>query len=278
MDRRGVHHFAPLPLSSGAPFGLFKRHTKIDSPTSLVIYPETKKLRRLSLLDRQPAATLLNPRSGLGTEVIGVRPYRVGDSPRHIHWRSTARTAHLISKEFADESNPGLTLILDIFTYHSSLITPQSKHTPFEYAVKIAASIGDYALRRNFPLYLLADESALAVPQGMLNRFAFLEYLARIQPTGERSLSEVIQQRHVQTYVAVIMSQPDEAALESLSALSHRAQLMVVLMNPASFAVGGHTAESFAAQLRSLNIETRVIQFGEEWGEALNPSHLTGLA
>lgn len=37
---------------------------------------------------------------GAGLEPRGVRPYVVGDSLRHVHWRSTARTGQLLVKEF----------------------------------------------------------------------------------------------------------------------------------------------------------------------------------
>jgi len=269
-DRRGVHCFPPIKLSSRAPFGLFERKHDLDHPTPLLIYPEVKKLRRLDLLDRQPAAQLVTPRAGVGTEVIGVRAYRVGDSPRHIHWRTVARTNHLMSKEFADESHPGLTLILDVSRQPSAIShSLWAKHTPFEYAVKITASIGDYALRRAYPLHLLVDESSFAAPSGALNRIALLEYLARVQPEGKRSLADVIHNRATQTFVAVIMPYPDSTALESLSALSRRAEVMVVLLDPESFPAGGVTARSFADQLRALEIDVRLIRYGEDWQNKL---------
>ena len=267
-DRRGVHRFPALKLSTRAPFGLFERKRDLDQPTPILIYPEVKKLRRLSLLDRQPAAQIVTQRAGIGTEVIGVRAYRVGDSPRHIHWRTVARTNHLMSKEFADESNPGLTLVLDL----AGLKDPRglkTKHTPFEYAVKVATSIGDYALRRAYPLHLLVDESSLAAPSGALNRIALLEYLARIQPEGRQSLADLIHTRATQTFVAVIMPYPDHAALAALSALSRRAEVMVVLLDPESFPDGGVTARSFADQLRALEINVRLIRYGEDWTHAL---------
>jgi len=263
-DRRGVHRFPPLKLSSRAPFGLFERKRDLDQPTPILIYPEVKKLSRLDLLDRQPAAQIVTQRAGVGTEVIGVRAYRVGDSPRHIHWRTVARTNHLMSKEFADESNPGLTLVLDLAGFQNPRGL-KTKHTPFEYAVKIAASIGDYALRRAYPLHLLVDESSLAAPSGSLNRIALLEYLARVQPEGTRSLADVIHNRATQTFVTVIMPYPDSTALESLSALSRRAEVMVVLLDPESFPNGGVTARSFADQLRGLEIDVRLIRYGEDW-------------
>lgn len=37
---------------------------------------------------------------GAGIEPRGIRPYVSGDSLRHVHWRSTARTGNLLVKEF----------------------------------------------------------------------------------------------------------------------------------------------------------------------------------
>ncbi|MBZ0289835.1 MAG: DUF58 domain-containing protein, partial [Anaerolineae bacterium] len=113
VDRRGLHEFPALALTSRAPFGFFRRDTIIQSPTRALVYPEVRPLKRLELLDKQAAPEVTRQRAGLGYGVIGVRPFRSGDSARHIHWRSVARTGTLMSKEFADEAQPGLTLVLD---------------------------------------------------------------------------------------------------------------------------------------------------------------------
>ena len=99
VHRRGLHHFPAMKVTSRAPFGFYERKGERKVETSVLVYPELRKLTRLSLLDEQPAAELTNPKAGMGSEVIGVRPYRPGDSPRHIHWRSVARHGQLVSKE-----------------------------------------------------------------------------------------------------------------------------------------------------------------------------------
>ena len=91
---------------------------------------------------------------------MGVRPYRTSDSPRHIHWRIVARRQQLMTKEFAEEAQPGLTLALDVFAHPYP--APAGKHTPFEWGVKLAASIGEYAHRRRYPLHL-ASSSTIVV-------------------------------------------------------------------------------------------------------------------
>ena len=215
LYRRGLHEFPPLELASCAPFGFFRRRRRIAAPTRVLVYPEVRPLRRLSLLDHRLALEVAHPRAGRGTEILGVRPFRSGDSPRHIHWRSVARTGRLISKEFVDESRPGLTLVLDVCGHPYP--PTESKHTPFEWAVKIAASIGDYTQRRGYPLYLVADDEAWPAPIGPLTRWALLEYLARVQPTGERKLAHVLDQGLPPTCpcAVVILPWPDPTALEA---------------------------------------------------------------
>jgi len=272
LYRRGLHEFPPLDLTSRAPFGFFRRRRRIVAPTRVLVYPEVQPLRRLSLLDHRLALEIAHPRPGRGTEILGVRPFRSGDSPRHIHWRSVARTGRLISKEFVDESRPGLALVLDAYRHPYPLT--ESKHTPFEWAVKVAASIGDYAQRCGYPLHLLADEAALPVPTGPLARLALLEWLARVQPIGERKLAEVLD-RGVATFcpcVVAVLPWPDRAALEPLIAL-HRWGLavFVVCLDPASFPHGGPRAGSLSDDARGSGLETCLIRFGTDWREQFDP-------
>jgi len=258
-------------LTTRAPFGFFQRKRTLPAPTRVLVYPELRRLRRLSLLDRQPAAQFTHPRAGLGTEIIGVRPFRSGDSPRHIHWRTAARTGQLASKEFADETQPGLTLALDLFRhpYPPEGYQPSGglkKHTPFEYAVKVAASIGDYALRRNYPIHLATDASAWPAPSGAVTRIALLEYLARVQPVGENKLTDVLNNRAAQTFVAVLLPWPDSTIVESLVTLRHRGlEVLAVLLDPESFPSGGPSARALADELSALGIESRLIKFGDDW-------------
>jgi uncharacterized protein (DUF58 family) len=273
IDRRGVHEFPPLELASRAPFGFFRRHRRIDLPTRVLVYPEVRRLRHFRLLDHRLALETVRPRAGVGTEILGVRPFRSGDSPRRIHWRSVARTGRLISKEFVDESRPGLTLVLDVCKH---LYPPTaSKHTPFEWAVKVAASIGDYTQRRGYPLYLLADDGAWPTPGGLVARLPLLEYLARVNPTGERPLADVLD-RETPLYtpcVAVILPWPDATALEPLIELRRRGlAAFAILLDPASFPAGGPSAGPLADEMCASGIEVSLVQFGEDWREQLDPA------
>lgn len=264
VDRRGLHEFPPLGLHSSAPFGFFKRHSVVHAPTRAVVYPEVRPLKRLELLDKQAAPEVTRQRAGLGYEVIGVRPFRSGDSARHIHWRSVARTGELMSKEFADEAQPGLTLVLDLFAHPYP--QTESKHVPFEWMVKTAASIADYARLKGYPLHILTDSEVLPIPSGPVAWSALLQYLARIQPTGKRPLAEVFGGHTTQAFVAAVIPWPDDRLLSTLNELRHkRADVLAVVLDPETFPAGGESGQWFASALAAGGTDTRLIRFGDDW-------------
>ncbi|MBN1429088.1 MAG: DUF58 domain-containing protein [Anaerolineae bacterium] len=266
VDRRGVYEFPPLKIATRVPFGLFKQRRKLPVPTRVLVYPEVRELEHLSLFDRQLDQRFMQTRTGLGSEVIGIRAYRTGDSPRHIHWRSVARTGRLISKEFVEETQQGLALVLDLF--HHPYPSTTSKHTPFEWSVKLAASIGDYAWRKGYPIHLVADETALVPPPGPLSRIAMLEYLARVQPDGEHRLSRLLEGTRLQSFVAVLIPWPDPAVQAQLNTLYHQGyELLVVLLEPESFPAGGPSARALADQIAGNGIDTRLVRWSAGDGD-----------
>ena len=275
--RRGVYEFPPLQLSSSAPFGFFRKRCVLDIPSPVLVYPEVRPLSRFDLLDRQFAPQVTRPAAGVGYEVMGLRSYRPGDSPRSIHWRTVARTGQLVSKEYADETRPGVTLALDLF--HHPFAAGETKHTPFEWAVKTAASIGDYANRRGYPLTLAANDEALPAPGGVISWYALLQYLARVQPVGGLPLAQALFRVPLQAFVIAVLPYPDAAMIACLRELHQRkVRVLAVILDPESFPpnhdrdVGAlraaprqGMASSLASDLRAAGVETRLIRFGEDW-------------
>ena len=50
------------------------------------------------------------------TDFSGVRKYQAGDSPKHIHWNSYAKTGKVFSKTFVDYASHDLWLEFDALT------------------------------------------------------------------------------------------------------------------------------------------------------------------
>ena len=262
VDRRGVYDFPAVKMASRAPFGFFQRKTEQIISTQVLVLPEVRPLNKFSLFDRQIAAQMVYPRSGIGSEVIGVRPYRPGDSPRHVHWRSVARTGQLISKEFAEETRPGLTLVFDRF-YPGDY---ETKHNPFEWAVKTGVSIADYARKRGYPLYLLADTADLPTPSGAVAWDALLQYMTRVNPMDRATLPDLLTGHGLQSFVVVIIPWPESAIIEPLMALKHRGyNILPVLMNPGSFLKNENDIAPIFKALAHNRLDAVKIDYGLDW-------------
>ncbi|MBI4284675.1 MAG: DUF58 domain-containing protein [Chloroflexi bacterium] len=101
-QRRGEFSLGQFTLTARDPFGLFSSKRQLGEPQSVTVCPKTVELPCFEV------APLANAKYGPaqwlteldGTSIGGVREYTSGDSLRHIHWRSTARTGRLQVKVF----------------------------------------------------------------------------------------------------------------------------------------------------------------------------------
>jgi uncharacterized protein (DUF58 family) len=141
-DRRGLHDLSRVVVESSAPFGLFRRRVRLGQEQSVLVYPRVYPLQRLPLVDALSGATMQPRKSRVGLDIAGSRPYFPGDPRRHIHWRNTARAGRPMVKEFEDPRDQTLWLLFD-----ATRVWGEDKDTTLEYAIKIVASVADYARR-----------------------------------------------------------------------------------------------------------------------------------
>jgi uncharacterized protein (DUF58 family) len=179
-ERRGVFESGPVRVTCGAPFGFMKstRDVEVTSPTTVV--PGWVELRTFPILEPSsyPSDVLHErARTGAGEEFLGVRDYRPGDSPRAVHWRSTARTGHLMVREYEEHPSTRVGIVL---TGADHGAPPESS---FEALVSAAASIALYALSTGHPLDLVRanhDGRVDALPEP--ERDDALDWLAAATP------------------------------------------------------------------------------------------------
>lgn len=218
-DRRGVHRFGPVILESAGPFGLFRTRHWLAMPTEVLVYPFFYPFKRLRSLESHKFPQRQVPRVGVGGEVIGTRDYRPGDAPRTVHWRSSARAARLVVKEFADEEQPALTVALDLSAAGN---VGQGKRSTFETAIRIAASLGYYATQRGIPFQLVAASPKWRPPRTPLSWWATLSYLAKVENDGEEPLERLLHQVAGVPLLVALVSRSDEATIRALHALHRR--------------------------------------------------------
>ncbi|MGL5096498.1 MAG: DUF58 domain-containing protein, partial [Planctomycetia bacterium] len=134
VHRRGRIPFTAVRLLTRFPFGFAESRLDLPAPGELVVFPKIGVVDRRRLRDAQQLQTGPTHRQWSGVsqdEFHGLRPYRVGDSPRSVHWRTTARRNELMVKEYDPESAAATVIMLE-------LATPAAA-TPEEVAVARAA-------------------------------------------------------------------------------------------------------------------------------------------
>ncbi len=139
FQSRGRFVLPRLAVISGYPFGLVGYQSAGGPPIGeFVVLPTVGKgdmgrLRRWLIRTGAGDAKTRRPIRRAGThhaDVRGVRGYRPADSPRDVHWRTTARRNELMVREYDSTEPLDLILVLDP--------TPAPA---FEWAVTVAASI-----------------------------------------------------------------------------------------------------------------------------------------
>ena len=274
--RRGWFEFPPVTLTTAAPFGFFCARRSVNAPASVLVLPEYRELERVSLLDRMPAVENTFAQIGVGGEVVGVREYRPGDSRRHIHWRSSARAGQLIVKEFAQETQPGLTIALDL---RAASAIGSDEDTSLELGIKITATLARYADQRGLPVALATNSRQWPAPFGPLSWWALMNYLARVQAEGDEPFAECLQGFTTAgvattTFMAAILTAPDGAAVEPLIELRRSGlSVLAVVIDPTPFFSGAQLSpgqvDAVAGPLVAGGVSVRVVGPEPDWERTL---------
>lgn len=142
LANRGRYQFGPLRAASRFPLGLVERSRVFSSSAEVLIYPRIGRVSQ-AWRHRLGGATELNsrkpPNQGLFQDDFNqLREFRSGDNPRAIHWRSTARRGQLILREFQQNREHRLAIILDLY---GSSAQWSASHDKVDFALSFVASL-----------------------------------------------------------------------------------------------------------------------------------------
>lgn len=119
LNRRGRYQFGPLEVSTRFPLGLVERGFIIDEHGEMLVYPPIGILSSRWYRESQLAAEMVErqqTRKGMfEDEFHHLRNFRSGDSPREVHWRTSARMNELMVQEFHQSRDQGLLVLLDLW-------------------------------------------------------------------------------------------------------------------------------------------------------------------
>jgi uncharacterized protein (DUF58 family) len=164
--RRGIYPTLPLRVASAHPLGIQRFARTIGCSGCVRVRPLLvdlpSPLRRLGPTSLQESASV-STTPGAEGEWLGVRPYRDGESIRHVHWPSSARQDRLMVLQRGTPRAREVSLVLDI---HASALDTDPWKCPGEWAVRVAASLGKSFLDRGWTVrFSVGDQGWSVLPE-----------------------------------------------------------------------------------------------------------------
>jgi uncharacterized protein (DUF58 family) len=194
LPRRGIHRLSGLRVSTRFPFGLLRRSMDVDAPAELLVYPAllpvTDAVLSSGLSELNDRQSTARTRRG---EFESLREFRLGDDPRDIHWRTSARRGRRFVRQF--EGNTGRVVVValdDAQPKEPPAVGDPS--APFEAAVSLAASAALVLLRQGYQVGLATGGAFLAPGPGNIQASHILRHLALVEM---RPAAEAGQANHV---------------------------------------------------------------------------------
>lgn len=235
---RGRHALGPLALRVAGPLGLMDRIVRFAPDDSITVTPSLAPVRRYRLLALQhrlrDAGIRPIRRRGEGTSFKGLREYTVGDDPRHVDWKASARRRKLITREFSVEQGQTVVITIDAGRLMTQFAGPLPR---FEYALSSALVLADVAVHSgdDVGLLLFNDEVRVWVPPS-------------------RGATAIQRMRQALVSVEATMTEPDYAAAFRTLATRHRKRSLIVLFTDvvdvrSSQAMIAHTTRGAARHL-----------------------------
>ncbi|MBD9355860.1 DUF58 domain-containing protein [Methylomonas albis] len=281
-EKRGFYKLGPMGLASSFPLGLAEARSRADrSLQTLTIYPKVFPILSLPLFGAPSQihrGGYCLPEGAGAAEFSGLREYRRGDNPRHIHWPTTARLNELMVKEFEPLASACICIALDL---GRDANIGQGKHSTVEYAIRIAASVAGYACSQNMHSRLLADAKRplhILSGKGDFHYQTILDALAVVDADGNTPYATLLTEIALNCVrgetVLLLLAEPphrNAATLQALALLRAKGvYLFAVIFERASFfasANGGKTRmddQKLAAGLTELGAHCLTVRRGDD--------------
>ena len=191
----GIVTVGPATTVRSDPVGLLRREHAFEDVHELYVHPRTVVLPSTSAglirdLEGAPTRRLVDA----DMSFHAIREYAPGDSRRHVHWKSTAKTGRLMVRQYEESRRSRMAVVLGVAD------AEYLDDDEFELAVSCAASLGLRAVRdardvtivmgSEIPRVVRGRLRAIrhvpsSAPRPMLDGFSGIQKLESTMPVGE---------------------------------------------------------------------------------------------
>ena len=192
-ERRGKIAFGGAYIFHKGIFGLLKKGKIVSNPVSFLVLPEINESFEIpenegSAANEKNEKTREMQEAGSGFELRSLREFVPGDSIRNIHWKSSAKSGQLRTKEFYKEVDSGSVVFVDnFFEEHYS--------EDFEKILSAASTLLNSMQREeNLPQILFVGRESHEIPDSSKKSFASaLSMLALAENDAENKFASCLE-------------------------------------------------------------------------------------
>jgi uncharacterized protein (DUF58 family) len=225
---RGEYEWQGIQVRQLGAWGLAWQQWRVDSAQTVPVYPDLIGLKALSIkLALQSSGAMRQARKrGIGTEFSELREYNIGDDPRSIDWKATARRNRPLIRLLEPEQEQTVIILLD----RGRLMTANIQgYQRFDFGLNATLSLALTATQRGDRVGVGVFDRYLTTwipPQQGQSQFArILDRVSRIQPELLEpdylgAVTTILKQQSRRALVVIITDIIDDiASAELLTAL-----------------------------------------------------------
>ncbi len=229
---RGEYQWGDIQVRQLGSWGLAWHDWTIPASEKVAVYPDLVALKELSIrLTLENSGTMRRlQKLGMGTEFAELREYGIGDDPRLIDWKATARRSRPLVRVLEPEKEQTLIILLD----RGRLMTARVQGLKrFDWGVNAALSLASAGLHRGDRVGVGVFDRQITtwIPpeRGQHQLSKLIERLAPIQPVLLEpdyvgAVTKLVNQQTRRALVVLITDLVDvTASTEMLSALARLA-------------------------------------------------------
>ncbi|TCP52374.1 uncharacterized protein (DUF58 family) [Tumebacillus sp. BK434] len=224
---RGKYVLGDTRLVTGDIFGLTKKELVHKRSDEVTVYPKIIPIPYWHTINKFNLGhtNAQNRMAEDSSNVIGVRDYAQGDRLSRIHWRASARTGSLKTKEFELH----VTNDMMFFLNRSEDAYRGGSNQLFELAVTTAASLIKHASSKKYSVGLTSygrERVTIAQSRNFEQYLRIIEHLAIVQADGADEYNDAIlrEVNHLQRGSTIVLVTPvlDQPLVQLIGFLEYR--------------------------------------------------------
>lgn len=227
-QQRGQAEFTGVSLLRYSPWRIWQYYKYYPLVSGVRIYPNFATVLKYTLLATKNRLGQIgirtHQRRGEGLEFHQLREYQPGDSLRQIDWNTTSRYKKLISKEYQEQRDQQVILLLDC---GRRMLAQDGPLSHFDHTLNALLLLAYVALRQGDALGLLTfsgERRWLAPSKGLATVQLILNSLYELQPSTSTSdyltaAQQLIRYQQKRALIVLISNLRDEDSDELLPAL-----------------------------------------------------------